>query len=327
MGNEKETEKNIIKKSQLQSFFAGFGEKIMQGVKIVGEEVKFFLNPMHAGYSKHRIMHEVKQAFYRALGKPTEDYDPPTELEPNSECFGIKLTGEGGGYLGFKASDTLINSIAEISDEQIDKVNALNDENKNFNIVIDRVAKKIVIEIDVEEIINGITTDPDNKGKSEEEIKRLVIGKIIEEADSGLKELAGIVGGEFKKYADSQLLTGIGKKLYQSSEKKDESKSPAENPTEPKKQPFGSSEIVSKAASPNVNKTRESLNITDDTDSSLTNPYHMLHRKPNPQGGFERLISRDPRIKSGLNNIVLQDNNEVLNKSLPNVSGNKGPSK
>ncbi|MBD0390993.1 hypothetical protein IC220_00735 [Wolbachia endosymbiont of Pentalonia nigronervosa] len=289
MGNEKETEKNIINKTtqkgQSQSFLVGLGKKIMQGVKIVGEEVKFFLNPMHAGYSKHRIMHEVKQAFYRALGKPTEDYDPPTELEPNSECFGIKLTGEGGGYLGFKASDTLINSIAGISDEQIDKVNALNDENKNFNIVIDRVAKKIVIEIDVEEIINGITTDPDNKGKIEEEIKRLVIGKIIEEADSGLKELAGIVGGEFKKYADSQLLTGIGKKLYQSSEKKDESKSPAEeNPTKPKKQSFGSSEIVSK---PNVNKTEEMLHATNSQDTqqqkaqvekafSMTNPRDML---------------------------------------------------
>lgn len=321
----KETEKNIInrttQKGQLQSFFAGFGEKIMQGVKIVGGLAKYVGTPANWGKSGKHIIYDGKQVVNEILGNPVNKngYVHLTKVEPNSNYFGIKLIGEGGGYLGFKTSDTLINSIARISDAQIKEVNTLNDENAIFDIAINRVAKKIIIEIDVYKIINDITADPDNKGKTKEEIKRLVIGKIIKEADSSLKKLANIVGGEFSKYADSQLLAGVGKRLYQPYEKqKDESKSPAENPTQP-------SETVL-PMSPNV-KTGESLNVKDnpqqeeqikESSFSMTVPCSRL-------GSYEKLISTNPGLQIKAANVEDVSNNTSNPLPTPNANVKKGP--
>ncbi|VVC42860.1 Hypothetical protein CINCED_3A025626 [Cinara cedri] len=310
MGNEKET-KSII--SAGMSFFTDLGKNTLTGIRILAGVLQYIFNPAHWGHSKRRIIHEVKQAFHRTLNKPTKEHNPPTECEPNSNCFGVKLTGEGRGYLGFKVSDTFLNSIVKISDAQIKEVNALNHQNKNFDIVIDRVAKKVIIEIDVEKIIYDIMDDPENKGKIEEEITKLAIGKIIEEADSSLKKLANITGGQFSKYADSQLLSGVGKRLYQSYKKqKDEPKYPVENPMQ-------LSETVL-PMSPNA-KTGESPNVRDNSQQeeqmaeffSMTVPRSRL-------GSYERLISANPGLQIKTANAEDARNNLSNSPPTPNAT-------
>lgn len=350
MGNEKETEKNIINKTtqkgQSQSFLVGLGKKIMQGVKIVGGLAKYVVTPTNFGKSGKHIIYDGKQVVNEILGNPVDEngYVHPSKLEPHSKCS-IEIKGKGGGSVVFKASMIFIGNIAEMSDAQINEVNALSDENKNFDIVI-RAANKIVIEIDVENIVSDIEANVDkitseikakNKGKNEEEIERLVkkeierlaIGKIIEEADAGLKGFAKISGGELKKYTDSQLLTDIGKELYQSYEtQKDESKSPAKNPTESKKQSFGSSEIVSKAASPYVSNTKETN--PQDTQEQMEEFFSMTVPRSR-SNSYDSVISKNPNTLLGMNFVQHDpsqteiDVSRMLNSpSTPNVSDKKG---
>ncbi|EEH12202.1 hypothetical protein WUni_004640, partial [Wolbachia endosymbiont of Muscidifurax uniraptor] len=93
-----------------------------------------------------------------------------------------------------------------------------------LNITIHREENKIVIEINVEEIANTIKTNPDNTGKSEKEIKELVLKGIANKVDEDLKKLAKITGGEFKIHTDLKLLNGIAEKLYYDNQKQSSDK-------------------------------------------------------------------------------------------------------
>lgn len=304
MGNDKKNVQEVAKKS----FLGQVGGFITNGASIVFEEIKYFLNPMNWGHSGRRVWHEVKQVANQVLRKPIKEYFSRVKTEPYSE-YSISIAEQGGGYVVIKASDIFTGKIQEMSDAHIKEVNALNDENTIFDIVIDRVAKKIIIEIDVKKIVSDIEANVDkitdeikanNKGKDEEEIKmlveeeieRLAIGKIIEAVDSATKGFAEINGGELKTHTDSTLLTGIGKTLYQPYKKqKDESKSPAENPTRPSEAVLPSQTIPNGA----------SHDVVKDSDSSLTNPNDMLHQKSGKtQGNYEHILSKDPEIVSNL---------------------------
>lgn len=333
MGNDKKNVQEVAKKS----FLGQVGGFITTGASIVFEEIKYFLNPMNWGHSGRRVWHEVKQVANQVLRKPIKEYFSRVKTEPYSE-YSIRIAEQGGGYVVIKASDIFTGKIQEMSDAQIDKVNALSDENKNFDIHFDPAKKKIEIEIDVYKIINDITDDPDNKGKTEEEIKKLAIGKIIEEADSSLKKLANIVGGEFSKYADSQLLTGVGKRLYQPYEKqKDESKSPpkkshgSSEDVLPQNPLLGSSEVVShsqaknsseilSSPSPQTMQSKTTQPISE-SDSSLTNPHDMPHQKSSTVQDLkvQSLILNNSDILSGLGDVKAEGD---VNKTLTTQNAN-----
>lgn len=332
MGNEKETEKNIInrttQKGQLRSFFAGYGKKIMKGLKIVGGLAKYVVTPANWGKSGKYIIYDGKQVVNEILGNTLDKdgYVHPPKLNPHSKCS-MEIKGKGGRSLVFKASEVFIGNIAEMSDAQINEVNALNDKNKNFDIVIDQEAKKIIIEIDVENIVSDIKANVDqitaeikakNKGRNEEEVERLIkeeierlaIGKIIEQADAGLKGFAKISGGELRKYTDSQLLTDTGKELYQAYEKQE--KSPAENPTKP-----------SVPMLPNV-KTLESFKDNRQQEEHMGESFFSMTVPRSRLSSYEKLISTSPGLQVKATNV--EDVSNVSNpSSAPNANVKKGP--
>lgn len=163
------------------------------------------------GEMKHDATVSLKEAVDIDVPKEEREYDPPIETTQASENLGVQITEQkkGTGKVAFLASRTLTGDIPYLNDEQLGKVKV-----GLPNVTIFREENKIVIEINVEEIANTIKTNPDNKGKSEKEIKELVLKRIANKVDEDLKKLAGITGGEFKIHTDLKLLNGIAEKLY-----------------------------------------------------------------------------------------------------------------
>ena len=118
--------------------------------------------------------------------------------------------------------------------EQLGKIEELNKKNKYSSIAIFKEENKVVIEVDVKEITNSINkNDPEHKGKSPEEVKRLVIEQIKQEVDSNLKKLAKITGGELEHHTDRKLLHGIAEKLYREYDGQNKSAKAEKSPERP----------------------------------------------------------------------------------------------
>ncbi|WP_264338847.1 hypothetical protein [Wolbachia endosymbiont (group A) of Cheilosia soror] len=198
------------------SILAKVGSFLGRGVKATGQVLalvpKALIYPIKKpfasmGEMKHDATVSLKEAVGIDVPEEEEEYDPPIETTQASKNLGVQITEQkkGTGKVSFLASRTLTGDIPYLSPGQLDKIK------KDLpNVTIFREENKIVIEINVEEIANTIK----NKGKSEKEIKELVIKGIANKIDEDLKRLAKITGGEFKIHTDLKLLNGIAEKLY-----------------------------------------------------------------------------------------------------------------
>jgi hypothetical protein len=191
------------------------------------------------GEMKHDATVSLKEAVGMDVPEKEREYDPPIETTKASENLGVEIISYKDGKIKFLASRTLTGDIPYLTPEQLGKVEELNKENKYSSIAIFKEENKVVIEVDVEKITNKIKDAPENKGKSPEEIKKLVLEGIYDEVDRNLKDLAGITGGELKVHTDRKLLHGIAEKLYKEYDGQDKS-------TEATKSPEQSSETVKK---------------------------------------------------------------------------------
>lgn len=183
------------------------GSFLGRGAKALGWGIIYPIWPKNWFKSWDEMWHDIKNGGRHIINNLPEEYNPPIETTQASKNLGVQITEQkkGTGKVSFLASRTLTGDIPYLSPEQLDKIK------KDLpNVTIFREENKIVIEINVEEIANTIK----NKGKSEKEIKELVLKGIANKVDEDLKKLAKITGGEFKIHTDLKLLNGIAEKLY-----------------------------------------------------------------------------------------------------------------
>ncbi|MDG7052410.1 MAG: hypothetical protein LKM45_00795 [Wolbachia endosymbiont of Alcedoecus sp.] len=239
------------------------------------------------GEMKHDAKVSLKEAVGMDVPEKEKKYDPPIETTKASKNLGIE-TSYKDGKIKFLASRTLTGDIPYLTTEQLGKIEELNKnkENKYSSIAVFRGENKVVIEVDVKEITKKIKDAPEHKGKSPEEIKKLVIEGIYGEVDRNLKDLAKITGGEFKVHTDRKLLYGIAEKLYRKYDEqslktpvpshKEQQTSETTKPIEPANNKK-SSEQLSETAVPNKSsstmKPSETIKGTDDEKYfGITNP-------------------------------------------------------
>ncbi len=270
------------------------------------------------GEMKHDATVSLKETVGIDVPKEEREYDPPIETTQASENLGVQITEQkkGTGKVAFLASRTLTGDIPYLNDEQLGKIKV-----GLPNVTIFREENKIVIEINVEEIANTIKTNPNNKGKSEKEIKELVLKGIANKVDEDLKKLAGITGGEFKIHTDLKLLNGIAEKLYR---EYDNQNKPSETlrPAQTGKSPGQSSETVT-----STDELVKSFNITNPNEFPFGKSKEAISPIKNMQ-----LSERDIKKQAeGLGSTFLnfEDASGEVIKPLftPDVERNKGRGK
>ncbi|WP_241653855.1 hypothetical protein [Wolbachia endosymbiont of Nilaparvata lugens] len=312
-------------KSNEKSIWAKIGGAVKTGVKATGQVLflvpKALIYPIKKPFaSMSEVKHDAKVSLKEAVGidVPEEEkkYDPSIKTTEASKYLGIQITKQGKGKVSFLASRTLTGDVPHLSPEKLDKIR------KDLpNITIFKGEKKIVIEINVEEIANTIKTNPDNKGKSEKEIKELVLKGIANKVEGDLKKFAEITGGEFKVHTDLKLLYGIAEKLYREYDNQNKS-SEALRSAQIGKSPGQSSETVT-----STDELVKSFNITNPNEF----PFGKSKEAISP---IKNILLSEQDIKKqveGLGSTFLNfedASGEVIKPlSTPDVERNKGRGK
>ncbi|MGL9732697.1 MAG: hypothetical protein ACR5KW_01545 [Wolbachia sp.] len=182
--------------------------------KALGYGIIYTIQPKNWFKSFGEMRHDIKNGWNYIIKNLIENYDPLIETTQASKNLGIKILCHKDGKIKFLASKILTGDIPYSTLEQLDKIEELNKKNNYSSIAIFKEENKVVIEVNIKEIINNIENDPEHKKKSSEEIKMLVLKGIYDEVNHNLKNLAGIIGGELEHYTDQKLLHGIASKLY-----------------------------------------------------------------------------------------------------------------
>ncbi|WP_341823554.1 hypothetical protein [Wolbachia endosymbiont (group A) of Agelastica alni] len=203
MPNDDQNEKSTSILAKVGNAASGVGSFLSRGVEVLVKGAVYPILPKNWFKSWDEMRHDIKNGGRSIIGNPLEEYDPPIKTTQASEDLGVQITEQGKGKVAFLASRTLTGDIPYLNDKQLGKIKV-----GLPNVTIFREENKIVIEINVEEIANT------NKGKSEKEIKELVLKGIADSINGNLKNLAKITGGEFKVHTDLKLLYGIAEKLY-----------------------------------------------------------------------------------------------------------------
>lgn len=187
----------------------GVGSFLGRGAEALFGGIIYPIQKKNWSKSWGEMWHDIKNGGRYVIGSELEKYDPPIKTTQASKDLGVEIISCKDGKVKFLASRTLTGDIPYLNDEQLGQIK------KNLpNVTIFREENKIVIEMNVEEIANTIKTSPDNKGKSEKEIKEFVLKGIANKVEGDLKKFAEITGGEFKVHTDLKLLYGIAEKLY-----------------------------------------------------------------------------------------------------------------
>ncbi|WP_264722935.1 MULTISPECIES: hypothetical protein [unclassified Wolbachia] len=200
---------------------SGVGSFLGRGVKVLVKGAVYPIWPKNWFKSWDEMRHDIKNGGRSIIGNPLEEYDPPIKTTQASKDLGVEITEQkkGTGKVSFLASRTLTGDIPYLSPEQLNTI-----KKDLSNVTIFRGENKIVVEVNVKKITNDIKNDPKHKGKSEKEIKELVLKGIANKVDEDLKKLAKITGGEFKIHTDLKLLNGIAEKLYYDNQKQSSDK-------------------------------------------------------------------------------------------------------
>ncbi|WP_374698859.1 hypothetical protein [Wolbachia endosymbiont (group B) of Limnophora tigrina] len=270
------------------------------------------------GEMKHDATVSLKEAVGIDVPKEEREYDPPIKTTQASENLGVEITEQkkGTGKVAFLASRTLAGDIPYLNDEQLGKIKV-----GLPNVTIFREENKIVIEINVEEIANTIKTKHDNKGKSEKEIKELVLKGIANKVDEDLKKLAGITGGEFKIHTDLKLLNGIAEKLYR---EYDNQNKPSETlrPAQTGKSPGQSSETVT-----STDELVKSFNITNPNEFPFGKSKEAISPIKNMQLSERDIKKQAEGLGSTFLNFEDASGEVIKPLSTPDVERNKGRGK
>lgn len=302
---------------------SGVGSFLGRGVKVLVKGAVYPIWPKNWFKSWDEMRHDIKNGGRSIIGNPLEEYDPSIKTTQASENLGVQITEQkkGTGKVAFLASRTLTGDIPYLSPGQLDEIETLNRESKYSNITIFREENKIVIEINVEEIANTIKTNPDNKGKSEKEIKELVLEGIANKVEGDLKKFAEITGGEFKVHTDLKLLYGIAEKLYR---EYDNQNKPSETlkPAQTGKSPGQSSETVT-----STDELVKSFNITNPNEFPFGKSKEAISPIKNMQLSERDIKKQAEGLGSTFLNFEDASGEVIKPLSTPDVERNKGRGK
>ncbi|GFY79796.1 smpA_OmlA domain-containing protein [Trichonephila inaurata madagascariensis] len=304
------------------SIWAKIGRAVKTGVKATGQVFalapKALIYPIKkplasTGKMKHDATVSLKEAVSKDVPKEKREYDPPIETTQASKDLGVEIISCKDGKVKFLASRTLTGDIPYLNDEQLGQIK------KNLpNVTIFREENKIVIEINVEEIANTIKTNPDNKGKSEKEIKELVLKGIANKVEGDLKKFAEITGGEFKVHTDLKLLYGIAEKLYR---EYDNQNKPSETlrSAQTGKSPGQSSETVT-----STDELVKSFNITNPNEFPFGKSKEAISPIKNMQLSEQDIKKQVEGLGSTFLNFEDASGEVIKPLSTPDVERNKG---
>ncbi|WP_246209838.1 hypothetical protein [Wolbachia endosymbiont of Atemnus politus] len=244
-----------------ESIWAKIGGAVKTGTKVTKDVLflvpKALFYPIRKPFAsmdemKHDAGVSLKEAVSMDVPEGEKKYDPPIKTTQASEDLGIKIEEQKRGKVSFLASRTLTGDIPSLTPEQLGKIKDLS-KDRPSNLTVFREENKIVIEVDVEDIIKKVKKD--NPGMDEKTIKEHVLKEIYDEVDRNLKGLAKITGGEFKVHTDRKLLHGIAEKLYR--EYDNQIGSEEFNMTNPNQFPFGKETISPTKMQSLENQVRE----------------------------------------------------------------------
>jgi hypothetical protein len=291
---------------------SGVGSFLGRGAKALGWGIIYPIQPKNWFKSRGEMWHDIKNGGRYVIGSELEKYDPPIKTTQASENLGVEITEQkkGTGKVAFLASRTLTGDIPYLNDEQLGKIKV-----GLPNVTIFREENKIVIEINVEEIANTIKTNPNNKGKSEKEIKELVLKGIANKVDEDLKKLAGITGGEFKIHTDLKLLNGIAEKLYREYDNQNK-------PSKTGKSPGQSSETVT-----STDELVKSFNITNPNEFPFGKSKEAISPIKNMQLSERDIKKQAEGLGSTFLNFEDASGEVIKPLSTPDVERNKGRGK
>ncbi|WP_341821314.1 hypothetical protein [Wolbachia endosymbiont (group A) of Myopa testacea] len=287
-----------------------------RGVKVLVKGTVYPIWPKNWFKSWDKMRHDIKNGGRSIIGNSLEEYDPPIETTQASKDLGVEIISCKDGKVKFLASRTLTEDIPYLNDEQLGQIK------KNLpNVTIFREENKIIIEINVEEIANTIKTNPDNKGKSEKEIKELVLKGIANKVDEDLKKLAGITGGEFKIHTDLKLLNGIAEKLYREYDNQNKP-SKTLGPAQTGKSPGQSSETVT-----SIDELVKSFNITNPNEFPFGKSKEAIFPIKNMQLSERDIKKQAEGLGSAFLNFEDASGEVIKPLSTPDVERNKGRGK
>lgn len=297
------------------------GMKPIKGVLSLGPKALIYSvkkPSASTGEMKHDTTVSLKEVVGIDVPKEEREYDPPIKTTQASKDLGVEITEQkkGTGKVAFLVSRTLTGDIPYLNDEQLGKIKV-----GLPNVTIFREENKIVIEINVEEIANTIKTNPDNKGKSEKEIKELVLKGIANKVEGDLKKFAEITGGEFKVHTDLKLLYGIAEKLYR---EYDNQNKPSETlrSAQTGKSPGQSSETVT-----STDELVKSFNITNPSEFPFGKSKEAISPIKNMQLSEQDIKKQVEGLESTFLNFEDASGEVIKPLSTPDVERNKGRGK
>lgn len=229
LGNESNKESIWSKMGELAKPIA---KGVGRAAKVGAKATIYPARPTNWRKPWSHLWHDMKNAGLYIIRKPPlEEFKPSASLlqaestTQDSKDLDVQIESVDykDGRMIFEAARVSLGDIFHLTNEQLNQIKQLNGISKYSNVNINRAGGKIMIGVDVKEIIDAIKNDPDHKGKSEEEIRGLAIARIEQEVDSCLKKVGGITGGLFERNTDLKLLDAIGKALYEKSVTKKES--------------------------------------------------------------------------------------------------------
>lgn len=304
--------------AKVGSAASGVGSFLGRGAKALFGGIIYPIQPKNWFKSRGEMWHDIKNGGRYVIGSELEKYDPPIKTTQASENLGVEITEQkkGTGKVAFLVSRTLTGDIPYLNDEQLGKIKV-----GLPNVTIFREENKIVIEINVEEIANTIKTNPDNKGKSEKEIKELVLKGIANKVEGDLKKFAEITGGEFKVHTDLKLLYGIAEKLYREC---DNQNKPSETlrSAQTGKSPGQSSENVT-----STDELVKSFNITNPNEFPFGKSKEAISPIKNMQLSEQDIKKQVEGLGSTFLNFEDASGKVIKPLSTPDVERNKGRGK
>lgn len=314
--NQNEESTSILAK--VGNAASGVGSFLGRGVKVLVKGAVYPTWPKNWFKSWDEMQHDIKNGGRYVIGSELEKYDSPIKTTQASENLGVEITEQkkGTGKVAFLASRTLTGDIPYLNDEQLGKIKV-----GLPNVTIFREENKIVIEINVKEIANTIKTNPDNKGKSEKEIKELVLKGIANKVEGDLKKFAEITGGEFKVHTDLKLLYGIAEKLYR---EYDNQNKPSETlrSAQTGKSPGQSSETVT-----STDELVKSFNITNPSEFPFGKSKEAISPIKNMQLSEQDIKKQVEGLESTFLNFEDASGEVIKPLSTPDVERNKGRGK
>lgn len=295
---------------------SGVGSFLGRGAKALFGGIIYPIQPKNWFKSWGEMWHDIKNGGRYVIGSELEKYDPPIKTTQASKDLGVEIIGCKDGKVKFSASRALIGDIPYLNDEQLGKIKV-----GLPNVTIFREENKIVIEINVEEIANTIKTNPDNKGKSEKEIKELVLKGIANKVEGDLKKFAKITGGEFKVHRDLKLLYGIAEKLYR---EYDNQNKPSETLRSARtgKSPGQSSETVT-----STDELVKSFNITNPNEFPFGKSKEAISPIKNMQLSEQDIKKQVEGLENTFLNFEDVSGEVIKPLSTPDVERNKGRGK